>query len=194
MVRPQIKTADEIKAELDALRAQKENERPTLEKKDWYGLVFCDPGGYCSIADLDGEIWLGKTDEVIPYLKKNRVDGENIGSVLLAVEDFRAEQKNQEFSAKAKSWGPTVSKTQSCHLALKKPQDHISIPPQKFHRATFLRKCLKNDAKLLDILTTLVKRDIGTPTIHRELNEAGYNIPYRTLGRWIPKMRMGQLL
>lgn len=203
------KSVDEIKAELDEVRAQKratkkEAEKFAPEKKDWYGLVYCDANGDASIADFnDGGIWLGKTTEIIPYLKSRRVDGNNVNSVLQAVEDFREEQKNQEFPTKAKKERPSVSKSRSCHLATKNPQPYISIPPPKSHRATFEDNAqnlalqhpfFKKDAKLFALLESLCARDIGTPTIHRELNEAGYNIPYRTVGRWVSQIRSKELL
>ena len=88
-----VKSIDEIKAELESIRAKK---APKLlrEKRDWYGLVYCDSNGWASIADFGtGGVWLGKTDEIIPYLKKLGINGENIDRVLLAVKDFRAEHK-----------------------------------------------------------------------------------------------------
>lgn len=189
----QPRHVDEIKAELNEVRAKKESEGSSREKKDWHGLVYCDSNGYCSISgkDLEG-VWLGRTDEIIPYLKSRGISGDNVDSVLLAVEEFRAEKKegilHKDFG------GPTVSKTQSCHLATKKLQRHISIPPPQANRATFLRNSLKNDTKLLKLLESLVNRDIGIPTIHRELNEQGYAIPYRTVGRWVGQMRSRELL
>lgn len=207
-VATKLKTVDEIKAELEEFRSKKEVEGESLcEKKDWYGLIYCGANGYCSIAVSSENggtpLWLGKTDEFIPYLKKRGVNGENIASVLSALEDFRAEQKNQENPPKAKNKKPRVSKSQSCHSATKNPQPYISIPPQKLNRATFednaqilasQRLFFKKDQNLLALLESLVKRDIGTPTIRQELNEAGYNIPYRTVGRWVSQMRSKELL
>jgi hypothetical protein len=203
------KSVDEIRAELEVIRAKRKAERKDGErvlptKKDWYGLVYCDVSGGASIADFDGGgIWLGKAAEIIPYLKMRGINGENLDSVLLAVEEFREEQKNQEFSAKAKNEKPRVSKTQSCHLATENQKTPITIPPQKTHRATFEDNAqnlasqhpfFKRDPKLFALLESLTKRDIGIPTIHREINEAGYNIPYRTVGRWVSQMRSKELL
>lgn len=194
-----VQNREEIEAEVKALRDKKKAKQESREKqkKGWYGLVYCE-GEYASIIDfIDGSaeaIYLGKTDEIIPYLKSREISGENINSVLLAAEDFRAEQKNQEKITKTKNLTPRVSKTQSCHSATKKTQRYISVPPPKLNRATFLKNSLKNDAKLLKILESLVQRDIGIPTIHRELNEQGYAIPYRTVGRWVAQMRSRELL
>jgi len=202
-----VKTVDEIKAELDEVRAKKaakKGKEPEPKKKDWYGLVYCDSNGYASIIGRDQKgIWLGKASEFIPFLKSRGITGENVDSVLSALEDFRAEQKNQEKTTKAKNSAPRVSKTQSCHSAIKKPQRYISIPPPKPNRATFGNNAeilasqhpfFKKDQKLLEIMKSLCARDIGTPTIHRELKEAGYVIPYRTVGRWVSQMRTEQLL
>lgn len=196
-----VKNQDDIKAQANALRSkrQADQEKKAKEKKDWYGLVYCDANGYASIIGPEGSgIWLGKSSEIIPYLKSRGIDGENVNSVFQAAEELQAEQKedqkNQEIPAKAKNKKPRLSKTQSCHSATKKPQRYISIPPQKTHRATFLEKSLKNNTKLLKLLESLVKRDIGIPTIHRELNEQGYAVPYRTVGRWVAHMRSKELL
>jgi len=179
-----VKPIGEIKAELEAIRAKKEAERTTTGgKRDWYGLVYCAPNGYASIIGRNSEgIWLGKTDEIIPYLKSKEIDGTNIDSVLITVEEF---------------W--SVLKTQSCHSDTKNPQTHIFTPPRKSNRATFSENSpkngskvpvfLKKDKKLLDLLTSLAGRDIGIPTIHRELNEHGYAMPYRTVGRWVAQLR-----
>lgn len=203
-----VQNREEIEAEVKALRDKRKAEQESREKqkKGWYGLVYCD-GEYASIIDfIDGSaeaICLGKTDEIIPYLKSQGIGGDNINSVLLAAEDFRAEQKNQEKTAKAKNSTPRVSKTQSCHSATKKPQRYISIPPPKSHRATSednppnlasQHPFFKKDQKLFNLLKSLTDRDIGTPTIHRELNEQGYAIPYRTVGRWVAQMRSRELL
>ena len=145
-------------------------ERETLRyKKDfWYGSVYCDSNGWASIVgdNLEG-IWLGKTDEVIPYLKSRRIDGENVGMVLQAIKEFRTEKE-----------------TPSCHLATKVGKDHIVIPPTKPHRATF-----KEDPRFLRLLDSLIAEGCGLPTIQKRLKENGYDAPYRTLGRWVKKHR-----
>jgi hypothetical protein len=198
-----VKTINEIKAELEEVRAKKKAEQKQAgktppEKKNWYGLIYCDSNGYASI---DG-IWLGKTEEIMPYLKKQKINGENINSVLAAVEDFRAEKKEGEILHKDFG-GPAVSKTQSCHSNTKIEQPYISIPPQKTNRATSedtpqnlasQHPFFKKDPELFKLLKSLTDRDIGTPTIHRELNEHGYAVPYRTVGRWVAQMRSKQLL
>ena len=184
------KSIDEIKAELEEIRAKKDSNKPLPSKKDWFGLVYCDSNGYASIIGNNGEgIWLGRTDEIIPYLKKRHITGERVDTVLGAVEDFRAEKQAEllqgDFS------GPRVTKNQSCHSAIKKEQPYISIPPPETNRATFSGISLKNDAKLQGILESLIKQDIGIPTIHKELASQGYPIPYRTVGRWVSKLRSG---
>jgi len=197
------KTVDEVKAELEEVRAKKKTEQKQVgktppEKKDWYGLVYCDSNGYASID----EIWLGKSAEIIPYLKKQGINGENINSVLAAVEDFRTEKKEDEILHKDFE-EPTVSETQSCHSNTKNKKVYISIPPQKTNRAisednpqnlASQHPFFKKDPKLFELLISLIGRDIGIPTIHRELNEHGYAVPYRTVGRWVAQMRSRELL
>lgn len=65
-----VKHIDEIKAELDTIRTKRESNKPKRDKQDWYGLVYCDSNGWASIIgdNLEG-IWLGRKDEIIPYLK-----------------------------------------------------------------------------------------------------------------------------
>ena len=184
------KSIDEIKAELEEIRAKKEAKQPPPGKKDWYGLVYCDSNGYASIIGKNCQgIWLGRTDEIIPYLKKRHITGERVDTVLGAVEDFRMEKQADllqgDFS------GLRVTKNHSCHSAIKNEQPYISIPPPETHRATFSGISLKNDAKLRGIFESLVKQDIGIPTIHKELAKQGYAIPYRTVGRWVSKARAG---
>lgn len=185
----ETRSIDQIKAELEEIRAKKEAQQPP-GKKDWYGLIYCDSNGYASIIGKDCEgIWLGRTDEIIPYLKKRHITGERVDTVLGAVEDFRAEKQAELLQGDF--GGPRVSENASCHLAMEKPQPYISIPPPKTPRATFSGITLKNDAKLCGLVKSLAKQDIGIPTIHRELSRQGYNLPYRTVGRWISKIRSG---
>jgi len=203
MIATRPKTVDEIKAELDNVRAKKKAEQKQAgktppEKKGWYGLVYCDSNGFASI---DG-IWLGESAEIIPYLKKQGINGENINSVLVAVEDFRVEKREGGILHKDFG-GPAVSKTQSCHSNTKSKKGYNSIPPQKTNRATLednpqnlasQHSFFKKDPKLFELLISLIGRDIGIPTIHRELNEHGYAVPYRTVGRWVAQMRSRELL
>jgi len=204
-----IAVEQNIEEQLKAARTKRQAEQDAKErhKKGWYGLVYCE-GEYASVADFGGKgICLGRTDEIIPYLKSKGINGENINSVIHAAEDFRAEQKegqkNQEKPVKAKNEKPRKPKTQSCHLALKNAQPYISIPPPKPHRATFednpenlasQRPFFKKDPELLKLLESLCARDIGIPTIHRELNKKGYAVPYRTVGRWVAQVRSKELL
>ena len=187
-----IKTVDEIKAELDEVRAKKQEAKPSRDKVDWYGFVYCDPAGYASVADFDGGTWLGKTEEIIPYLRKHGINGDNVDTVLLAVQDFWAEKK--QGVSEGDSGGLRVSKSPSCHLALQNDATHIIDHPQTPHRATFSKKALKNDTELSGFLKSLVDEGLGIPTIYRKVTDRGHMIPYRTLGRWIAEIRQGGLL
>lgn len=187
------KSIDEINAELEEIRAKKKSKQPPPGKKDWYGLVYCDSNGYASIIGKNCQgIWLGRTDEVIPYLRKRHITGERVDTVLGAVEDFRAEKQAELLQGDLE--GPRVIKNQSCHSAMKNQQPYISIPPPKTNRATFSGISLKNDVNLRGIFESLAKQDIGIPTIHKELSRQGYALPYRTVGRWVSKFREGKVL
>lgn len=91
------KTVDEIKAELEALRARKQAEVQAKDRRGWYGLVYLHTDGYCSITDFEnGEpklICLGRSIEFIPYLRAQGIDGNNIAEVLAALKKYQLEQK-----------------------------------------------------------------------------------------------------
>ena len=92
-----------------------ERKEPRYKKDFWYGSVYCDSNGWSSIVGdkLEG-VWLGKTDEIISYLKSRRIDGENVDMVLQATKEFWSEKKSQSY-----------------HLATKGGANHNSIPPLK---------------------------------------------------------------
>lgn len=148
-----------------------EREAPRYKKDFWYGLVYCDSNGWASIVGRTSPegafegVWLGKTDEIIPYLKSKRIDGENVDMVLQATKEFRSERKSH-----------------SCHSATKNGTGHISIPPPKFVVATF-----RKDPHFLSLLERLISQGMGIRAIHSELKTKGYQVPMRTLGRWVKK-------
>ena len=129
------------------------------------------------------------SDEFIPFLKSRGITGENVDSVLSALEDFWAEQKNQGKIAKAKNLAPRVSKNHSGHPNTKTPQPYIIDQGEKTIVATF-----KHNPQILSLLESLITRDIGVRTIHSKLKKKGYNIPQRTVTRWVSKMRSKELL
>jgi len=146
-----------------------ERKEPRYKKDFWYGSVYCDSNGYASIVgkELKG-IWLGKTDEFIPYLKSRRIDGENVDRVSIAFQEFQAEKKSQSY-----------------HLATKGGANHNSIPPpSKSVRITF-----KNNPLFLTSLDELISKGYGIPTIQKELRAKGYDVAYATLGRWVKERR-----
>lgn len=151
----------------------KTREKSQYGKSFWYGEVYCDSNGWASIAGKTSPegafegVWLGKTDEIIPYLKSRRINGEDVDIVLQAANEFRSEKKSQ-----------------SCHLATKNGTGHISIPPAKPNRATF-----KNDPRFLRLLDSLIAEGCGLPTIQKRIKENGYDVAYRTLGRYIKVRR-----
>jgi len=182
------KSIEEIKAELEEVRAKKEATKSSPGKKDWHGLVYCDSNGYASIIGKNGQgIWLGKTDEIIPYLKKRHITGERVDTVLGAVEDFRAEKQAETLQGDFA--GPRVSKSHSGHSATKNQQPYITDQGNNSVVATF-----KHNPQFLGLLKALVARDIGVRVIHAELQAKGYNIPQRTVTRWVTKVRSEQML
>jgi hypothetical protein len=93
-----IKPLDEIKAELEEVRAKNsQGPAPEPTRRDWYGLVYLGKDGYCSISTFeDGEekpVCLGRSIEFIPYLRDQGIDGNNVDKVLAAHKKFQAEQK-----------------------------------------------------------------------------------------------------
>ncbi len=156
------KTVEEIRAELEEIRAAKQETRS--EKKDWYGLVYCDSNGWASIVGNKLEaVWLGKSAELIPYFKGRHIDGENIDEVLIASAEFRSERKSQSY-----------------HLAMRNDAILVITPPSKSNRIIF-----KKDPHFLRLLEHLISKGYGVPTIQTKLKAKGYSVPYATLGRWI---------
>ena len=146
----------------------KTREKSQYKKDSWYGNVYCDSNGYASVTGngLEG-IWLGKTGELIPYLKSRGIDGENYNMVIEAAEEFRTEKKSQ-----------------SCHSATKDDATPVKTGGASPNRATF-----KDNPRFLASLDSLIVKGYGTPTIQKELREKGYDVPYRTLGRWVNKRK-----
>ena len=88
------KSVEEIKAELDAIKAKKEVAPKTREKPGYYGLIFCDDYGWCWLADDTLQTkCLGRTEEIIPYLKKRGITGEKVTEVFQAVREYPREKK-----------------------------------------------------------------------------------------------------
>jgi len=151
--------------------AKTEERQPRPKKDTWYGLVHCDSYGHAWIAEfIDGEaksIYLGKTDEFIPYLKSKRIDGENVLRVLQANREFRSEKESH-----------------SCHLATENERGYIIDHPHKSIVATF-----RDDPHFLASLDELISQGKGIRVIHSEIKAEGYTVPMRTLGRWVERRR-----
>lgn len=145
-----------------------ERKAPRYKKDFWYGSVYCDSNGWSSIVGdkLEG-VWLGKTDEIIPYLRSKGIDGENVDMVLQATKEFWSEKKSQSY-----------------HLATENRQASGIRGRPKSHRIT-----LKKDPLFLAYLDELISRGDGIPTIQKELKSKGYEVPYATLGRWVKERR-----
>jgi len=150
-------------------RPKAEREISKWGKDFWFGLVYCDSYGHAWIDNFKS-VYLGKTEEVIPYLKKRGIDGGNVGMVLQAAKEFQSEKESQSY-----------------HLAMKDDVIPISIPSAKPNRITF-----KDDPPFLASLDELIAKGYGIPTIQKELKAKGYDVAYATLGRWVKKHRDSQ--
>lgn len=169
-----MKDIDEIKSELETIRSKKDANRTERGKRDWYGLVFCVNGYASIIGDNCEGIWLGKEDEIIPYLKSKGINGEDVGLVLMAVEEFRKANENP----------PRVSKSHSSHLATENGTPCVFTPKSQSVVATF-----RKDPQFLSLLEYLISQGMGIRAIHSELKTKGYQVPMRTLGRWVKNRR-----
>ena len=193
----------ELLEQPNPIRAKADVEAPRYRKDSWYGLVYCDSNGWASIVGdkLEG-VWLGKTSEFIPYLRRNGIDGENAAEVLRAYGQFHSlsstpRQQRSRFHGtdgylplppyqpiKAEVGRPRKSESHSCHLATENQRGHISIhPPESI--VAILRK----DPHFSASLDALIAEGLGIRMIHSELGGKGYRVPMRTLGRWIKQRR-----
>jgi hypothetical protein len=198
-----VKHIDQIKAELEIIKSKKEANKTKRVKRGWYGCIYCDSNGWASIIgdNLEG-IWLGKTSEIIPYLKSRGISGEDVDIVLQAVrqlhskEDPKAYERPRFFGmdgyvplppyqhVKADDGKPSESESQSYHLATNNHTPSMVRRKRRSHRII-----LKKDPLFLSSLDELIYKGYGIPTIQKELKTKGYNIAYATLGRWVKKRR-----
>jgi len=81
---------------------------------------------------------------------------------------------------------PSDNENHSCHSKLKNNRPSISSGGAKFVVATF-----KKDPRFLTIFEGLISKGLGIRATRSELKAKGYDIPLRTLGRWI-KQRGGK--
>lgn len=198
-----VKNIDEIKAELETVKAKKEANKQGRDKRGWYGCVHCDPSGWASIIGDDCRgIWLGKTSEIIPYLKSRHIDGENVDIVLQAVRQLHSEEDPKPYERprffgmagyvplspyqpiKANDGRPRESESQSYHLATNNNTPSMVRRKRKTNRIN-----LKKDPLFLASLDELISKGYGIPTIQKELKARGYKVPYATLGRWVKERR-----
>lgn len=79
---------------------------------------------------------------------------------------------------------PREKENHSCHSKLKTDAAGISSGGAKFVVATF-----KKDPRFLRLLEHLISKGYGIRAVRSELKTKGYEIPLRTLGRWIKQQR-----
>ena len=143
-------------------RVAKKAKAPKIARKSvsrWYGLIFVDSYGEAWINDIA----LGRAKEILPVLRQYGTDLEDPPAVPQVIKQFRSEIKSQ-----------------SCHSNTKNDDTLIKIGSANFHRATF-----RNEPRFLASLDVLINQGLGLPTIQKELKAKGYDVPYRTLARWI---------
>jgi len=79
---------------------------------------------------------------------------------------------------------PSENESHSCHSKLKNDRPSISSGDRRFVVAN-----LKNNPRFLKILRQLISKGFGIRAIRSELRAKGYEIPLRTLARWIKKRK-----
>jgi len=77
--------------ESSPVKTKPEKERPKWGKDSWHGSVYCDSYGHAWIDNFE-PVYLGKTDEIVPYLKGKEINGENVDMVLQAAKFFWSEK------------------------------------------------------------------------------------------------------
>lgn len=88
---------------------------------------------------------------------------------------------------KRRSSFPREKENYSCHSKLKNDAPGISSSAAKSIVAT----CRK-DTHFLNLLGDLISKGYGIRVIRSQLKAEGYDIPLRTLGRWIKQQREGR--
>jgi len=85
---------------------------------------------------------------------------------------------------KRESSFPGEKANHSCHSKLKNDAPSISSGGAKSIVATY-----RKEPRFLKLLEHLISKGYGIRTIRSELKAKGYEIPLRTLGRWIKQQR-----
>jgi len=137
-------------------------------KETWHGGIYCDSYGKCCGLDSNlGTIPLGKIEDVLAAIEGKDIDTHDGEAVLAAIREFRS---GKDFH--------------SCHSKLKNRRPRISPRGKKSIVAT-----LKKDPDFVRLLEHLISQNLGIRAIHSELKARRYEIPMRTLGRWVRQRR-----
>ena len=84
------KTLEEVRAEAKSIKDGWKKER---HKLDWYGLVYCR--NWASVSDENSNpIWLGKSNEIIPFFKERGFDGNNVDVAIVLAKEFEELKNN----------------------------------------------------------------------------------------------------
>lgn len=135
----------------------------------WHGLIYCDSYGWSWLTDRSLEmVCLGRTDEILLALQENRVDVNNSIGLFISLKGIQTEKKNHMCHSDTETSATLVN-------------DHV----QKSVCATFL-----TNRKFLKLLDDLIAEDYGILTIQSQLKSKGYEVPYRTLGRWVKERQV----
>lgn len=127
----------------------------------WRGGIYCDPYGTAWGVDKSLKtVRLGRTDNILEATRD--IDRDNPQEIIQATNHHRDAEHFHECHSDVDMALPIIG--------------HGDIPIV----ATF-----KTDPHFVGLLERLISQEKGLRTIRSELKTNGYDIPLRTLGRWV---------
>lgn len=166
-------TQAEIEKQRLALLNESKEIKPKLTRERkyhdfWWGTLYCDHQGLAVIATVqDNAMILGKTSEILPMLKTNKIDKEDPLDIIKTVQAYRSAKESSSY-----------------HLASGKTVAGTTTTTSNSNRIIF-----RDNPTFLKLLDELIVQGYGVPTIQWKLKSKGYNIAYATLGRWVKKRK-----
>lgn len=140
----------------------------------WRGGIYCDSYGVAwGIDETLNTVRLGKTADVLEATRD--IDRDNPGAVIKAVKDYQS------------------VKDQACQSAMETKQVYMCHLDESIQvhgngsAANHNRAILETDPQFLRLFDTLINHGYGVLTIQNKLKQNGYDIPYRTIGRWVKR-------
>ena len=154
------------------VKRTKETQSQYIRDK-WLGVIYCDSYGLSWVADKSLKtVCVGRTDELLKAVQQNKIDVKNTIELFIFLKQFQTEKKNPKPALE-------ISGFDMCHSASSPAEDGITAV-EKSICATFI-----TDPKFLKLIDNLISEDFGILTIQSRLKRKGYEVPYRTLGRWV---------